>query len=283
LHDVKKKFNRTRIAPTPSGFLHLGNVFSFSLTAGLAKRSEARIFLRIDDLDRSRVRREYVDDIFDTLNFLQIPWDEGPRNYREYEKEYSQEHRLALYDDALQRLRRDGRVFACDCSRALLLNRHPAGFYTGYCKHRGLPLDVPGYAWRLDTTGSALPPGMQYMVVRKRDGFPAYQLASLLDDVYYDVDLIVRGDDLYESTRAQHYLAQILGYESFLSAEVYHHPLLKADDKEKLSKSAGATSIQYLRKQGASPEEIYRKVGQMAGLQVPVDNWKQLTDAFIKN
>src|SRR5580698_8544901 len=74
-------FRKTRIAPTPSGFLHLGNVLSFALTAGLARRSGASILLRIDDLDRERVSREYVEDIFDALNFLGIPWDEGPRNW----------------------------------------------------------------------------------------------------------------------------------------------------------------------------------------------------------
>ncbi|RQP14538.1 MAG: tRNA glutamyl-Q synthetase, partial [Parapedobacter sp.] len=86
-------FIRTRIAPTPSGYLHLGNVFSFALTAALAKRSGAQILLRIDDLDYTRVKREYVEDIFHTLEFLKIPWHEGPRNYREYKQTYSQTYR----------------------------------------------------------------------------------------------------------------------------------------------------------------------------------------------
>src|SRR5579872_3698555 len=67
-------FSKTRLAPTPSGFLHLGNVLSFAITAAIAAKTGAKILLRIDDLDRDRVNRDYVQDIFDTLNFLEIPW-----------------------------------------------------------------------------------------------------------------------------------------------------------------------------------------------------------------
>lgn len=80
----KTSFTRTRIAPTPSGFLHLGNAFSFALTASLARKTGAKILLRIDDLDHQRIQQQYVQDIFDTLHFLEIPWDEGPLNYDEY-------------------------------------------------------------------------------------------------------------------------------------------------------------------------------------------------------
>jgi glutamyl/glutaminyl-tRNA synthetase len=84
LHQVTR-FNKTRIAPTPSGYLHLGNVLSFAVTALLAKESGAKILLRIDDLDQARVNKRYLQDIFDTLNFLEIPWHEGPRNLEEFE------------------------------------------------------------------------------------------------------------------------------------------------------------------------------------------------------
>ncbi len=270
------RFTRTRIAPTPSGYLHLGNVFSFVLTATFARQSGARIFLRIDDLDNARVRREYVEDIFDTLEFLKLPWDEGPRDYADYKSIYSQIHRMQLYEDALQQLRQQGRVFACECSRSKLLAHHPAGAYTGTCRNKGLSLDNPGYNWRIDTSDTMLPPSMQYFVVRKRDGFPAYQLASLVDDMYYGVDLIIRGDDLRESTHAQIYLAGLLGYDSFMSATFHHHPLLRDSVREKLSKSSGATSIQYLRKQGQTCRKIYRQVGELAGLRQSVSSWEEL-------
>jgi len=110
-------FNKTRIAPTPSGFLHLGNVLSFALTAALAKQHEAKILLRIDDMDQARAEQEYIQDIFDTLNFLEIPWDEGPRNAEEFKDNYSQLHRLTLYSEAIEQLRDNKLLFACTCSR----------------------------------------------------------------------------------------------------------------------------------------------------------------------
>lgn len=273
---MMNRFIRTRIAPTPSGYLHLGNVFSFALTATFARQTGARTLLRIDDLDHARVRREYIEDIFDTLKFLELPWDEGPTNYTDYKNLYSQIHRMQLYEDALLRLRQQGRVFACECSRSTLIAHHPTGAYTGTCRSKGLSLDHPGCNWRLDTSGTTLPTDMQFFVVRKRDGNPAYQLASVVDDVHYGVDLVIRGEDLRESTQAQIYLARILGYDSFVSATFYHHPLLRDSVHEKLSKSSGATSIQYLRKQRQTCENIYRQVGELMGLQQPVSSWEQL-------
>src|ERR1700744_3080123 len=113
-------YKRTRIAPTPSGFLHLGNVLSFSITAALARRHDAKILLRIDDLDQARVNKNYLQDIFDTLNFLEIPWDEGPRNVGEFDQSYSQLHRMAMYNKALEKLNNGGQAFACTCSRQQL-------------------------------------------------------------------------------------------------------------------------------------------------------------------
>lgn len=271
-----QQFVRTRIAPTPSGYLHLGNALSFAITVMLANRYGAKVFLRIDDLDSERVKPEYVVDIFDTLDFLELPWDEGPRNYDDYRTAYSQHHRMGVYQGALSALRDRGIVFACECSRTTLMYHHPQGLYTGTCKDKRLPLDALGYNWRIDTAIAHLPPMMQYFVVRKKDGCPAYQLASLVDDVHYGVDLVVRGADLWASTLAQRYLAAVLGYRSFLAATCYHHALLKTGNNEKLSKSAGATSIQYLRKQGKRKAEIYAMIGKMLGLAYPVSDWKDL-------
>lgn len=296
MDQAKQRFRRTRIAPTPSGYLHLGNAFSFALTAALAKRAEARVLLRIDDLDRERVKPEYVQDIFDTLDFLEIPWDEGPRNYPEYVSSYSQMHRMHRYEEALERLRKDKQVFACRCSRSDVLSRHPSGVYTGTCKHAGLPLDVAGVSWRLDVAAGAeavlqdlngrtsrkvLPESMHYFVVRKRDGFPAYQLASILDDEYFGVDLIVRGADLWDSTLAQNVLAQRLDLQAFQNTTFLHHELLMKDRQEKFSKSAGDTSVQYLRKQGATRASVFTQIGNMLGLPAPVASWEGLGDALL--
>jgi len=288
------QFKRTRIAPTPSGFLHLGNVLSFALTAALARQTGARILLRIDDMDRERAGREYVQDIFDTLHFMEIPWDEGPRNYHEFEKEFSQLHRLLLYEKALLQLREQGAVFACTCSRTQILSVSSDGIYPGTCRNKGIPLDTKDACWRLQTDNRGLmvktieqktirdilPGSLKDFIVRKKDGFPAYQLTSLIDDLLWQVDLIVRGEDLWSSTLAQQYLATVLNKPAFSNIHFFHHPLLTGKDGLKFSKSAGATSIQFLRKEGKTPGDIYGMIARMMNLAGPVESGESLARAL---
>lgn len=285
---VTATFTKTRIAPTPTGYLHLGNLYNFALTAAIAAKHSAGILLRIDDLDQQRVNTAYVQDIFNTLEFMNIPWQEGPRNMQDYLQHYSQVHRMLLYMQVMNKLRDERKVFACNCSRTQVLQQSSAGVYPGTCLHKQLPFD--GNAWRLDTTAATplmvksvdgsitkatLPLEMQYFVVRKKDSYPAYQLASVLDDLYFEVDCIVRGADLWQSTLAQHYLAQVLQKQAFTNIFFHHHGLLVGGDGNKLSKSAGSTSIQYLRKQGKTPKEIYGMIGQMAGIG-KISSWEDL-------
>jgi glutamyl-tRNA synthetase len=254
-------FRKTRIAPTPSGFLHVGNILSFAITAALARKTGARILLRIDDLDRERMEPEFVQDIFDTLRFLEIPWDEGPEHYEEFEKRYSQLHRLDLYIHALEILKGTGNVFACSCSRADIARLSADGAYPGTCRHKGLPLDGKETSWRLrtgtDAVAGGLPPSMKDFMIRKKDGFPSYQLTSVVDDQHFGIDLVVRGEDLLPSTLAQTYLSRLLPGNPFAESHFVHHPLLTEPSGSKLSKSAGAQSIRYLRKEGKKPREIY--------------------------
>ena len=251
-------FELTRIAPTPSGYLHLGNAYSFLLTKALAKKHGAKILLRIDDLDRDRYRPEYVQDIFDTLDFLEIQIDQGPKNLLEMESTWSQVHRLPLYSEALEQLQQNRLTFACTCTRSQILQIDPRGMYLGQCLDRRIPLTREQVAWRINTLdadflqfqeypkqakSSILPEEATCYVVRKKDGLPAYQLCSLIDDLHYGADLIVRGQDLYPSTLAQLDLARLLGKDTFAQTTFYHHPLLKSLDQKKLSKSAGSSSI----------------------------------------
>ncbi|HEY4338159.1 MAG TPA: glutamate--tRNA ligase family protein, partial [Puia sp.] len=152
-------------------------------------------------------------------------------------------------------------------------------------------LDAEGVNWRLRTAGlpdglpaelpAGLPVEMRDFVVRKKDGYPAYQLSSVVDDIHFGVDLVVRGEDLRASTLAQLYLAGVLavagmpGAAAFGGLQFIHHPLLTAGG-EKLSKSAGATSIDYLRKQGASPADIFTLIGRSLEAAEPVRDWEQL-------
>lgn len=284
------EFKKTRIAPTPSGFLHLGNILSFAITASLAAKANAKILLRIDDADRERTNKVYVQDIFDTLDFMWIPWHEGPRNMQEYEREYSQLHRMDIYRDALQQLKESGTLFACTCSRADVLRLNAESIYTGTCLHKGLPLDTPNAGWRINTdlakeltmmtlqgeVKTTLPRSMQYFMARKRDGFPAYQLTSLVDDMYFGIDLIVRGEDLWPSTLAQLYIASVVNNQSFLNTTFYHHQLMTDKAGHKLSKSEGATSVYYLRKDGKTPADIYIMIAAMMGVDVTPRSWEDL-------
>ncbi|WP_332912760.1 hypothetical protein [Algoriphagus boritolerans] len=103
---------------------------------------------------------------------------------------------------------------------------------------------------------------------------PAYQLTSLLDDLHFGVDLIVRGKDLFPSTLAQLDLARNLGEEKFRQITFHHHSLIKSPEQVKLSKSAGATSIQYLRKEGKNLQEILGIIGKWIGHEVPISTFE---------
>lgn len=269
-------FRKTRIAPTPSGYLHAGNALNFLVTAALAERAGATLLLRIDDLDRERYRPAYVADIFETLHFLKIKWQEGPKNIADFEERWSQQHRMDLYNGGLKKLRESGRVFACTCSRTQISSCN--------CGQKKLPLDTPGASWRLITdetpitvkeldgniTTAPLPAEIKNFVVRRKDGVPAYQLASVVDDLHFGIDFIVRGDDLWPSTLAQHYLAKMLGEEKFAEISFLHHPLLTSATGEKLSKSAGALSVKHWREQGYSFEDYLTYLGMLLHAPAPV-------------
>ena len=247
---------QTRLAPTPSGYLHAGNALNFLLTEALARRAGGRLHLRIDDLDSARVRPAYLENIFATLHWLSIHCDSGPRDVADFQARYSQHRRLDRYAALLAALAtQTGLVYACTCSRAeVAAAAGPAGLYAGTCRDRGLPLDSPDAAWRVRVPAKAtvaLTDGflgfrtldiaalVGDFVIRRKDGLPAYQTASLADDVTDGMTLIVRGEDLLPSTAAQIWLAQLAGspWAAFADAQFYHHPLLLGPDGGKLSKS----------------------------------------------
>jgi glutamyl/glutaminyl-tRNA synthetase len=240
---------RTRIAPTPSGFLHSGNIYSFQLTAQLAAESGAEILLRIDDLDAARKRPEYVANIFETLHTIGIRWQLGPQTPDDFENNWSQHLRLPLYHAMLNQLRQQaGLVYVCTCSRRKL----DAANGTCNCKNKNLPFDTPDAAWRVTVEPGTvisfndlqrgkveidLAETAGDFTVRRRDGIPAYQIASLTDDVHFGITHIVRGEDLLPSTAAQLFLAEKLGLTSFLQSKFLHHALITDESGQKLSKS----------------------------------------------
>jgi glutamyl/glutaminyl-tRNA synthetase len=289
---------KTRIAPTPSGYLHLGNILSFALTAAIAMREQGSILLRIDDLDQQRTNDLYIQDIFDTLNFLELPWHEGPRNIQELQTEWSQIHRMQLYQQALQHLQQSGQVFACTCSRSTILSSINQERYLCSCFAKRISLASTHVSWRLatdddctlkiknwpaDITPAILPGSMHQFVVRKKDGYPAYQLSSVIDDLHFGITHVVRGVDLWPSTLAQHYLAGVLSAQSFKQIKFHHHALLVDVNSQKLSKSAGAASVRYLREQGLKKEDVYQHIAMLLQIKQPVTTWQQLAEAVWAN
>ena len=260
---------RTRIAPTPSGFIHAGNAFSVLLTWALARKYQGEIVLRIDDLDASRSRKEYVQDIFDSLDWLGINWDEGPKNAVEFEKEYSQTLRIPLYTDYLSKFTEANFVFACTCSRSDLQDSE---IYPGHCLHKNISLQGEEVSWRIKIPDSALvhfndlrAGKVRYsaaqmggaFIIRRKDKIPAYQIASLADDIAGNINFIVRGEDLLASTASQIYLAGLVNSESFSSVLFLHHPLTKQGDGLKLSKSKGANSLKNMREHSIQAAQIW--------------------------
>lgn len=256
---------RTRIAPTPSGLLHPGNGAAFVLTWKLARSAGGRILLRIDDLDQERVRPDHVEDIFRTLEWLRIDWDEGPEGPGDLASTWSQAHRLDHYAQQAERLKEAGSLYACTCSRTAL-----AGCT---CRQQALAFDMPEATWRLDLRKAPvqhvrtwpgpdvdLIPGVlmpQDPVIRQRGGRSAYQLASLVDDLDQAIDFIVRGKDLLPSTACQLHLACVLGMTAFRASTFVHHGLLTDAAGRKLSKSHGAGSLKAMREQGIGHQAVH--------------------------
>ncbi len=267
---------RFRIAPTPSGYLHIGNGVNFLLTWLFARRAGGSLRLRIDDLDGARSRPEYVEDIFRQLDWLSLAWQQGPSGPDDFFRRHSQHLRLDRYRAVLDELAAGGRLFVCTCSRTEIRRRNADGLYPGTCRHRCLDPAGPG-AVRIrveaervvavQDTPVPLGRSMGDFVLRRRDGLPSYQLASLVDDLDHSITSIVRGADLLESSAAQLFLAECLGRQTFGSVTFHHHPLIADSAGGKLSKSDNALSLQAMREQGVRPAAVYRAAAGVLGLE----------------
>jgi glutamyl/glutaminyl-tRNA synthetase len=268
---------RTRIAPTPSGYLHLGNAFSFVVTALDAMRHGAEIILRIDDLDRDRFRDEYLEDIFHVLDFLGIEPTIGPSGPEEFHHSFSQHLRIDRYMTLVNELRNSGLVYACECSRKDFAQVAPHQYCA--CKRANLSFDKLGVVWRwagelpqytcCDHDGHchavmlSETPGRT--VLFQRNQKPAYQIASLSDDLDFGITRIVRGADLIDSTALQLHLARCLNRNVFESVQFIHHGLVTLENV-KLSKSEGATAVRWAREQGFSRAGFYTAIAHNWGL-----------------
>ena len=281
---------RSRLAPTPSGHLHLGNACNFLLTWALVRSRGGQLWLRVDDLDANRAKPEFLESLFRDLDWLGLDWDSGPEGPEEVRKTSSQQLRLDRYEAALSQLRKQGDLFACNCSRKEVQLASGDGRYPGTCRSRDLDFSAPEIAWRLrmpetapvtmhgwmGATVSADAAHVGDLVLRRRDGIPAYQITSLVDDVDHGINLIVRGADLRESSTIQLHLAERLKNVSFLQTRFLHHPLLIRPDGAKLSKSQGDATLKAMRESGTEASVVFEKFARWLGL--PEECGATLTD-----
>jgi glutamyl-tRNA synthetase len=209
----------TRFAPTPSGYLHIGNAVHLRLLAMLAEDRGWQVALRIDDIDPDRTRLEYVTDIHDMIEWLDVPITGDTRSQSQHMEDYARARDELIAQGA----------YVCACSRTEW-HRHAGPGCPRGCSQ--LELVTGGTALRMQV-------GDDDIVVWRREGIPAYHLANIVDDDAMGITHILRGEDLREATAVQRSLAAYLPQSTFPDIEVLHHDLLSDDEGRKLSKSAG--------------------------------------------
>lgn len=283
-------FVRGRYAPSPTGELHLGNLRTALLAWLFARAAGGAFVLRVEDLDRPRVRPGGAARMLADLRWLGLEWDEGPDRGGPYGP-YAQSLRLALYDGALARLRARGLVYPCYCTRAELsriASAPQAGEesprYPGTCRDLSAAECAaheasgrrPSLQFRAPSTPIAFVDRVAGTVeeevaaetgdfiVRRSDGIVAYQLAVVVDDALMGITQVVRGADLLSSTARQLALYDALGYAR---PRAYAHvPLVVDATGARLAKRDAATGLAAARGRGVTREALLGALAASCGL-----------------
>lgn len=277
----------TRLAPSPTGALHLGNARTFLVNWALARAGGWRIVLRIEDLDGPRIKPGAAQALEDTLRWLGIDWDEGP---------LIQSADLAPYVQALRTLAERGAAYPCELSRAQIeaaasapqqgtgevhfpASLRPAGFVPG--QPVPWPEDATTTGWRFAT-----PPGevviddvfagrqvitpaetIGDLAIWTKRGTPSYQLAVVVDDARQGVTHVVRGNDLLDSAARQRLLSRALGLTP--EPRYLHLPLVLGGDGKRLAKRHGDSRVETYRAAGVKPERLIALIARWCGLGSP--------------
>lgn len=288
----------TRLAPSPTGALHLGNVRTFVINWVMARQRGWRIVLRIDDLDGPRIKQHAAKQAMELLDWLGLDWDEGP---------YYQTQTVDRYRAALESLGHAGKIYPCRCTRSQIEAAIAAQSapnegdhelrYPGTCRppakqtNRFDPtwLDDPECTWRFRVPDIAVDvhdrfAGTQTINVTDSVGdfhvatrqcAASYQLAVVIDDSSQGVTHVARGDDLLPSAARQQLLYDALGLRPL--PEYFHLPLVVGPDGRRLAKRHGDTRVVSYRQRGVSPERILGLVGYWSGLgerrSLSLDAW----------
>ncbi len=268
---------RGRLAPSPTGFLHLGHARTFWIAQQRAEAAGGALVLRNDDLDRARCRPEFVAAMIEDMQWFGLRWSEGP---------YHQGERMPLYVAAFEKLRAGGFIYPCNCSRQDVLRAVGAPhaeedepIYPGTCRPPSgeksairNPQSAIPVNWRfrvpdgetISFTDGALgthteTAGRDFgdFLVWRKDGLPSYQLACVVDDVEMRITEVVRGADLLTSTCRQLLLYRALGNRE---PAFFHCPLVTDAHGIRLAKRNDALSLRTLREQGREPEELRTRI-----------------------
>ena len=282
---------RGRLAPSPTGYLHLGHARTFWAAYERARASRGVLVMRVEDLDAARSRAEFTTAMLEDLRWLGIEWQEGPDVGGTFGP-YAQSVRRAFYLEAWARLVASGHVYPCSCSRRDIARvaeaPHEGGqvrngatqdahddepVYPGTCRPRAgqappVAESPAGLNWRFRVPDGEeilfedLNQGRQVFVagrdfgdfaVWRRDDVPAYQLAVVVDDALMGITEVVRGSDLLKSTARQILLQRALGYPT----PGYFHCALVTDERgERLAKRHESLSLRRLRASGLTPEQV---------------------------
>jgi glutamyl-tRNA synthetase len=267
---------RGRLAPSPTGYLHLGHARTFWIARQRACEHGGALVLRNEDMDAKRFKLEFVSAMLEDLKWFGLEWQEGPDCAGPFGP-YNQSERMPFYRAALEKLRAGGFIYPCTCSRKDIQTAarapHAADedgpIYPGTCREkRESEIVNRKFSWRF-----RIPDGetisfvdenfgpQQFVagkdfgdfVVWRHDDVPAYQLACVVDDAGMQITEVVRGADLLKSTARQLLLYRALG---FPPPKFFHCPLMTDDAGVRLAKRHDALSLRALRLQGSNPKEL---------------------------
>jgi len=270
---------RTRFAPSPTGFLHMGSARTALFNWAFARRHGGAFVLRIEDTDQERSTKQAEDAILEGLRWLGLDWDEGP-DVGGPHGPYFQMQRLELYRAHVEKLMKQGKAYACYCTREeldVLRKQAEAGKrqfrYPGTCRDK--PYDPSRrhvIRFRMPeegvTTFEDLVKGpistphdtLQDEVILRGDGVPLYNFGALVDDITMRITLVARGDDHVNNTARQILMYQALGYPLPAFA---HLPMILGADKTRLSKRHGATSVMAYEEMGYLPHALVNYLARL--------------------